>query len=318
MVATLSLERQVGPSRNLNLATAPGHATELVNSGIGLRDRQTSAGGTMERLDAGSKASGRALQLFTRPLAAFLPLPDGRERQRLPLLPADLALTGKSVFSDGQQLGSDASHQGGGVGKGIAGVLTWGAKLLAEFLKLPARMIQIGADIINGLVGGLTEGWAKLSQSVGELATGIKDKFKSMLGIHSPSRVFMDFGLNIGEGAAQGITKALSGVQGAAGKMAGVALAGAVAASGHAVAGIKEAAQMLPAVQIGAPAAAGRGTANGQAMAGMSIQFAPNITIGGDAGGDVKGQVQQAMTLSLRELEQMMRRVQAEQQRRAF
>ena len=71
-------------------------------------------------------------------------------------------------------------------------------------------------------------------------------------------------------------------------------------------------------VQIGAPAAAGRGAASGQAMAGMSIQFAPNITIGGDMGGDVKGRVQQAMNLSLRELEQMMRRVQAEQQRRAF
>ncbi len=242
------------------------------------------------------------------------------------LLPVKLVVEGvkmlwgwlKNLFTPVEDVGNAGRNMGEKFGKGIAGVLTWGAKLLAEFLKLPARMIQIGADIINGLVGGLTEGWAKLSRSVGELASGIKDKFKAMLGIHSPSRVFMDFGLNIGEGAAQGITKALSGVQGAAGKMAGVALAGAVAASGHAVAGIKEAAQMLPAVQIGAPAAAGRGSASGQAMAGMSIQFSPTITIGGDAGGDVKGQVQQAMNLSLRELEQMMRRIQAEQQRRAF
>jgi hypothetical protein len=224
----------------------------------------------------------------------------------------------KNLFTPVEDVGNAGRNMGEKFGKGIAGVLTWGAKLLAEFLKLPARMIQIGADIINGLVGGLTEGWAKLSKSVGELASGIKDKFKAMLGIHSPSTVFMDFGMNIGEGAARGITNALAGVQGAAGKMAGVALAGAVAASGHAMAGIKEAAQMLPTVQIGAPSAAGRGAANSQAMSGMSIQFSPNITIGGDAGGDVKGQVQQAMSLSLRELEQMMRRVQAEQQRRAY
>ena len=50
----------------------------------------------------------------------------------------------------------------------------------------------------------------------------------------------------------------------------------------------------------------------------MTIHFSPNISVGGENGGDVRGQVQEAMKLSMRELEQMMRRLQAEQQRRAF
>jgi len=223
----------------------------------------------------------------------------------------------RNLFTPVEDVGNAGRNMGEKFGKGIAGVLTWGAKLLAEFLKLPARMIQIGADIINGLVGGLTEGWAKLSKSVGQLASGIKDKFKSMLGIHSPSTVFMDYGLNIGAGATQGIKSAMSGVQSAAGKLAGAAMAGAMAASGHAMAGAKEATQMLPNIQIASPSARGASGAAPSAS-GMTIQFSPSITIGGNGSGDVKGQVQHAMQMSVRELEQMLRRLQAEQQRRAF
>ncbi len=51
----------------------------------------------------------------------------------------------------------------------------------------------------------------------------------------------------------------------------------------------------------------------------MTIHFSPSISVGGDnGGGDVRGQVQEGLKLSMRELEQMIRRLQAEQQRRAF
>ena len=52
----------------------------------------------------------------------------------------------------------------------------------------------------------------------------------------------------------------------------------------------------------------------------MVIHFSPNISVGGgdSSGGDVRGQVQEGLKLSMRELEQMLRRLQAEQQRRAF
>lgn len=136
--------------------------------------------------------------------------------------------------------------------------------------------------------------------------------FAETLGIKSPSRVFMGFGNNIGEGAQIGILKGVPGVQGAVGKLAGVALAGAVAASGSAFAGVKQASQMLQGVQASGavqPGAAG--------AAGMTIHFAPTIHVGA-GGGDMRGQVNEAMQVSMRDLEQMLRRLQAEQQRRAF
>ena len=122
----------------------------------------------------------------------------------------------------------------------------------------------------------------------------------------------MGFGNNIGEGAQLGILKGVPGVQGAVGKLAGVALAGAVAASGSAFAGVKQASQMLQGVQAG-------GAAQHQAAGGtgMTIHFAPTIHVGA-GGGDVRGQVNEAMQVSMRDLEQMLRRLQAEQQRRVF
>jgi hypothetical protein len=65
--------------------------------------------------------------------------------------------------------------------------------------------------------------------------------------------------------------------------------------------------------------AAGAATAAAPGQ-GMTIHFSPNITVGGgdSNGSDVRGQVQESLKLSMRELEQMIRRLQAEQQRRAF
>lgn len=59
----------------------------------------------------------------------------------------------------------------------------------------------------------------------------------------------------------------------------------------------------------------------GRTRQGMTIHFSPNITVGGgglNSGGDVRGQVQEGLKPSMRELEQMLRRLQTEQQRRAF
>lgn len=49
---------------------------------------------------------------------------------------------------------------------------------------------------------------------------------------------------------------------------------------------------------------------------GITIQFAPTITVQSGAGAEVKGAVMEAAHLSLTELERMIRRVVAQQQRR--
>nr|DAQ76035.1 MAG TPA: tail tape measure protein [Caudoviricetes sp.] len=58
------------------------------------------------------------------------------------------------------------------------------------FKSLPSAMVSIGADIVNGLIGGIKNAWSGLKNMVGDLVGGFVDGVKGMLGIHSPSRVF--------------------------------------------------------------------------------------------------------------------------------
>lgn len=63
----------------------------------------------------------------------------------------------------------------------------------------------VGSWICDGLLGGLKKGWDKVKNFVGDMAKGIKNTFKKILGINSPSRVFKEYGGFIGEGLIEGI-----------------------------------------------------------------------------------------------------------------
>lgn len=65
----------------------------------------------------------------------------------------------------------------------------------------------IGKDIINGLIEGLKSMLSSLKNTVTDIADSIADNFKSFLGIHSPSTLFMEYGVYTGEGYAIGIDK---------------------------------------------------------------------------------------------------------------
>lgn len=62
------------------------------------------------------------------------------------------------------------------------------------FKSLPSAMVSIGADIVDGLIGGIKNAWSGLKNMVGDLVGGFVDGVKGMLGIHSPSRVFKYIG----------------------------------------------------------------------------------------------------------------------------
>lgn len=70
---------------------------------------------------------------------------------------------------------------------------------------LAGEMVGLGGAIIDGLINGLKAGALKIGAAITGIAGNIKDGFKNALGIHSPSRVFAGFGLNIGAGLGQGI-----------------------------------------------------------------------------------------------------------------
>lgn len=64
----------------------------------------------------------------------------------------------------------------------------------------------IGQNICSGIADGINQGWEWLKSSVENLAMSLLNSVKSVLGIHSPSRVFRDqVGLMSGLGLAEGI-----------------------------------------------------------------------------------------------------------------
>lgn len=73
----------------------------------------------------------------------------------------------------------------------------------------------IGSAIIDGIVSGIKGSASRLYDIVGSLAKSASDRFKSVLQIKSPSRVFRKHGVNIGEGLEQGIEDSENGVNSA-------------------------------------------------------------------------------------------------------
>lgn len=133
--------------------------------------------------------------------------------------------------------------------------------------------------------------------SIVSFGSGIKGWFTHTLGIKSPSRVFMGFGDNIAQGAAIGIGRSSN-------------LASQARPAWH------PGQQPQPGASSAATAPASRvapGTAGG-----MVINFSPTIQVQGGSDENVKGQVNDALRMSMHELEKPIRQVAARQERRAY
>ena len=87
---------------------------------------------------------------------------------------------------------------------------------------LPAKFLDYGKNIVQGLIDGINKGIENAKKTVGGLAKAILDKFTTDTGIHSPSKVFEQFGIYIDQGLANGITAALPYVEQAMTNLANV------------------------------------------------------------------------------------------------
>lgn len=76
-----------------------------------------------------------------------------------------------------------------------------------------SQVFQIGVRIVQGIWEGIKSVGNWLGQQISGFFSGIIDGAKKMLGIHSPSTVFMSIGENIGLGLADGIRKSAGIVQ---------------------------------------------------------------------------------------------------------
>lgn len=75
-------------------------------------------------------------------------------------------------------------------------------------IDLPAKFTEFGSNLISGLVNGIRNASEGAKQIVSDLGDGIKGWFAEKLGIHSPSRVFKGYGVNVVEGLAIGMDNA--------------------------------------------------------------------------------------------------------------
>lgn len=200
------------------------------------------------------------------------------------------------IWKNWDRLGPMFARLWGGIKATMAGAVAW-------FKGLPGQMAAIGGEIINGLINGIKQKLAAAGEAIKSVGASVRDTFKGMLGIRSPSRVFAEMGGNLSEGLALGMGARLASVTKAA---AGLATAASVSVAGAAVPGVPDAAMLRPGV------AAGGG-------AGMVVHYAPvlNISAAGAEAGAVRQEAEKALTLSLVEFEKMMRRYEAERSRRA-
>lgn len=81
--------------------------------------------------------------------------------------------------------------------------------LVDTIKNLPAKFLDYGKNIVQGLINGINNGIENAKKTVGGLAKAIIDKFTTDTEIHSPSALFERFGEFINQGLANGITAAI-------------------------------------------------------------------------------------------------------------
>lgn len=203
-----------------------------------------------------------------------------------------------------------------GIGNITATILNWSPlglfyQILQPVLnlfgiELPGKFSEFGSNLIQGLVNGIRTAWEGAKEWVVGLGQSIKGWFTSEVEIHSPSRVFKGYGVNIVEGLAIGMNKSIPMAEDATDN-----LSSAVGLNGvsHNT-GLLTNYQPLNRAEV-------MSSATAQAQ-GITVHFNPTINVNGGERNGVLNQVQQGLKMSLNEFEVMLKRVLDQQQRRAY
>lgn len=83
----------------------------------------------------------------------------------------------------------------------FAGVMGWFG------IELPSKFTEFGANILRGLVNGITSSMGAVKDAIGNAGSSTIAWFKEKLGIHSPSRVFAELGDYTMQGLAVGLDR---------------------------------------------------------------------------------------------------------------
>ncbi|WP_269148470.1 phage tail tape measure protein [Kingella kingae] len=187
--------------------------------------------------------------------------------------------------------------------------------LFAWFAGLPATFAAYGGMMIDGLVNGIKSKIGAAVGAVQSLATRIKGAFTSpkSMDIHSPSRVFRSYGGYITEGLALGVNSGAAQPLNRIGQLAGSLkerFAGRMRGfNSDLSARLSANADTLTQARSTAVA---QSTAN--ANSAITIHFNPTINA---QGGNLQ-QIETALQMSLREFEELFKRMMADKARRAY
>ena len=100
--------------------------------------------------------------------------------------------------------------------------------------KMKSLLLSVGTAIVDGIWQGINSQYANLMNNVSGFFNGILAQIKAILGIHSPSKVFADIGLNMAAGVGVGFINQIAAVKkNIASSMAGISLSYGAAGAGY-------------------------------------------------------------------------------------
>lgn len=92
--------------------------------------------------------------------------------------------------------------------------------LKSAFSQLPDELAELGKEVMNGFVSGLTTNTDYLDSAVQTIISGMIDQFKEQLDIHSPSKVLEKIGDYAGEGFVNGLKNTINQIKSTVGDIA--------------------------------------------------------------------------------------------------
>ncbi len=104
---------------------------------------------------------------------------------------------------------------GDGITSTFGAVVAWVSGKIDEIVGFfkGLSLSDIGTQLIQGLIDGITGGGAGVIKAITGIAGGAVDAAKHALGIASPSKVFAEIGTNTAAGMEQGVDSGAEGVQ---------------------------------------------------------------------------------------------------------
>lgn len=89
---------------------------------------------------------------------------------------------------------------------------TWG-KIVDYFKGLPSKFKEMGSEVVQGMINGITSKIGNVKEKAKELASSVSSTIKNFLGIRSPSKLTEYYGKMVGLGFEKGIKSKANEVQ---------------------------------------------------------------------------------------------------------